>query len=1077
MARLAPRLLFRPSRMVRSILVGSIYCYWGVLAARGALVKFVQNARDDATSNYIAAVASTQWLETGVAYTTVTGAVSYGEFRFVRWTSSGYPAEPYRDAWGRARNPVSFVLLENTTNTAHYLPAALDVDGDNVPDWVEWQYFNSLSNGADADPDRDGISLLAEVDGDTHPLYGNRQVDGGVYLADSTNLTVNLAGFAWYHLSSMPTGTVDQAAIVSNGTRIVSPDLSGNSAFGFWTLDGVRQADAWGVALPQIGFSMAGTNRTGIAYLFGGDSDNDGVPDAYEQGYFGSLAQDADADVDGDGISLLAEYEGGTPAHIGNHHVAGGVSWADSTNLTVNLAQFAQYHLVSDPTGAVDQTATVRYGTTVITPDMTPATFGYWTMDNVQVRDIWGVALRQFSFVVNGVDREGVAYLFPADSDGDGINDGYEQYYFGTLAYDADADLDGDGVSLLAEYTEGSSPQIGNTHVAGGVAWADSGLLAANLQPFERLRFALVDAVLAEIFSFDPSAVTGWDAGENAAVALGDWDGDGDLDVFVASEAGLKVYENTGTRRTLNLQERSDRFAALSDMVAGIPAPVLSMGDWNGDGHEDLAIGGQTGVVALVQSGGSFTTAQPSAASQTVETGSSRALPALGDVDGDRQADLLVMLADGTVRAYLHSGTNAAPYGAYVPDYLGEPVTNAASLGVANVDFSGLADVIVADAEGRMWEFYNQGAGNFYLKSKVWAGTHPGFASGMGIAPRDLDGDGDTDVIAGLANGGLIGLRDPRVRRPTGLQATAGAMSVLLNWDPDPQSRIKGYEIYRSPAETGTFARLNSARLTEPRFEDQTVQAGMDYWYYVTGVTEAYYPGNSHPVTVESAASDILHVVSSNGCGQVVLRVKPGHGAPGHNVKIRLVLDDAAGIQGAGLTLGISYPAADLTPRSQVQSNQETVVASDLCGTLVLTNNSATASGSFTITGSGGETRAGQGTFMTLNFIIGAAVPPGSQLGVVVSPAVLRDTSGQLLNVTVVPGGMVAVDGTFIDGDLTGDGVVDFRDEDLLKELIKPNAREPTDEELLAGDLNGDGVLDHKDWLLLKRLLAGKPLE
>ena len=1050
---------------------------WMPASASGALVQFVQNARDDATSNYIAAVASTQWLETGVAYTTVTGAVSYGEFRFVRWSSTGDPSEPYRDAWGRSRNPVSFVLLENTTNTAHYLPAVLDADADDVPDWAEWEYFNGLAHDADSDPDQDGISLLAEVDGGTHPLYGNRCDAGGVFRADSDSVSINLADYARYQLTSSPPGTVDQSATVPPGTLVVSPDLSGNGTFGFWTLDGARQEDAWGVACPQIEFQMAGSDRAGIAYLFAGDGDGDGVSDAYEQRYFGSLAQDADADADGDGISLLAEYEGGMLPHVGNRRTEGGVCWADSANLTVNLASFHQYRLVSDPAGTLDAAETVREGTTVVTPDMAQAAFGFWTLDGEQQRDAWGVALRQFSFVVNGADREGVAHFFSADADGDGIRDGYEQYYFGSLAQDADADADGDGLSLLAEYESGLPPHIGARHVEGGVAWADSGALVANLQPFERLRFALVDSVLAEIFSFDPGVATGWDAGDNAAIALGDWDGDGDLDAFLASESGLRAFENVGTRRTLDLQERTDRFAALSGWVAEIDVPVLSMGDWNGDGYEDLAIGGQTGAVRLVQSGGGFSAAQPAVAAQTIETDSACALPALGDLNGDGRVDLLVLTADGTARAYLHAGTNSAPYAGYEPNYLGETVTNAASLGIANVDFSGWADVVVADADGRLWEFFNQGDGTFYLKSKVWAGTHPGFASRMAIAPRDLDGDGDTDVLAGLANGGLIGLRDPRVQRPTGLQAMPGAMSIGLAWDPDPQSRIKGYEIYRAPVETGTFARLNAALLTEPRFEDQNVQAGLDYWYYVTGETEAYYPGNSRAVAVESAASDTLHVAASNGCGQVVLRVKPGRGAPGHNVKIRLVLDEAVGIQGDGLALEIDYPSADLTPRSQVDSNRETVVASRLCGTVALSDDSAAADGSFHVAGNGGETLPGHGVFLTLNFTIDPAVAPGTQLGVTVASAVFRDTSGQPLNVVVVPGGIIDVDGAFVDGDLTGDGVVDSRDEDLLKELIKPNAREPTDDELQAGDLNGDGTLDHKDWLLLKQLLAGNSLD
>ena len=1050
----------------------------GVGTTSAALVEFNQTSCEDVSGTTIAAVSSTQYLDSGFSYSTTTAPTPYNStYRFTRWSNSSYPSEVYRDAWGRSLNPISFVLLEPTTAAAHYLPASRDTDADGLPDWYEIEYFNTLDHGPTYDSDGDSIPLSQEYSAGSHPLYGNSSSEGGVSWADSGLIVANIAGYASYVLRSVPAGTVNQSEVVRPGTSVTSPSLSSNSSFGYWTLDGVRQQDAWGVAYPQITFVVQDVNREGIAYLFSGDGDGDGIPDAYEQYYLGTLAYGANSDTDGDGITLLAERAGGTLPHIGNSSSEGGVSWADSALVTVNLAGYSRYYLTSVPAGTVNQSAVVPDGTTVTTSNMTQSTFGYWELDGVRQQDAWGVALRQFSFVVDGVDRSAVAYLFSGDSDGDGVNDGYEQFYYGSLDNNASSDTDGDGKTLAQEYAAGSLPHIGAASSEGGVCWADSALIVVNLQPFERLRYALIDSLLTEIYSFDPNVVTGWDLGDQSSVALGDWDGDGDLDAFMVHATGLRVYENIGTARTADFSERSDRFTPLANLLKDIPTPRLSMGDWDGDGREDLAIGGETGSVLLVKSPGHFSAGQPGSATYTLDTGSTRALPALGDLTGDGYPDLIVIIADGSALGYEHTGNNTAPYDAVIADYLGQPVTQASGIGIANVNMSGRLDVVAADTEGRLWEFHNQGDGTFFLKSKVWAGAHQGFASGLAISPRDYDGDGDTDVIAGMANGGLIGLRDPRVRRPTGVKATAGAVSILVTWDPDPQSRIKGYHIYRSDTENGTYARMDATLLTEPRFEDTTAQVGTGYWYYVTGVTEAYYPGNSRPVSVESAPSDKVSVTAETGRGHVTLRVKPGKGAPGKTVKIKLVLDESEGIRGAGLSLGITYPANDLTPLSQVEAGQSTVLASGLSEDLALADDSLQAAGSFTITGSGGETQPGSGTFLTLNFVIGGNVAPGSALGVVVSSATLRDIQGNLLDVTIVPGGMVEVDGAYCDGDLTGDGVVDSHDEDLLKELMKPKSRAPTADELKAGDLNGDGQLDQKDWLLLKRILSGLPME
>ena len=300
-------------RKIRNILL----CV-GLLPATlsAATVNFVQNAVNDVDAGSIGAVSSNQYLETSVTYSTVTAPVSWSGYRFTHWSNSSYPGSVYRDAWGRSLNPVSFVLLEDTTCTAHYLPLTLDSDSDGVPDWFEIEYYGQLGNAAASDTDGDGISMLQESQGGTHPLYADTSQAGGVAYADSGMVTVNLGGFSRYTLRSDPAGTVDQSEVVETGTVVTTPDLTANAAFGYWTLDGVRQQDAWGVALPQISFTMGTEDREAVAYLFTGDSDGDGVPDAYEQYYYGTLANDAASDTDGDGISLLAEYTAGSnPFH------------------------------------------------------------------------------------------------------------------------------------------------------------------------------------------------------------------------------------------------------------------------------------------------------------------------------------------------------------------------------------------------------------------------------------------------------------------------------------------------------------------------------------------------------------------------------------------------------------------------------------------------------------------------------------------------------------------------------------------------------------------------------------------
>lgn len=1040
-----------------------------IAGAQAATVNFVQTSRNDADGTILEAVSSNTYDSTGISYATITAPSAYGGFNFTHWTNSSSPATVYRDAWGRSRNPISLVLLEDTTATAHYLPDTLDGDGDGVPDWFEIEYYGHLGNGATTDTDADGFTLLQEYQNGSQVLFLNTSMAGGVSHEDSGLVTVNLAGYSRYTLRSVPAGTVDESATAEPGTVVNTPDLT-QSDFGYWTLDGVPQRDIWGVALRQISFTMSIENREAVAYLFDGDADTDGLPDAWEWYYLGGTSHGGSDDLNGDGFTLIQDYQAERAPTFGYALQAGGVSWEDSAMVTVNLAGFSRYTLSSLPAGAVSETAIVPDGTVITTPNMTQSTFGYWEVDGVRRQDAWGVALLQTSFTVDGADRTAVAHLFDDDSDSDGVNDGYEQYHFGTLTNGAAADTDGDGISLLAEFTSGSNPLYGDVHQEGGVAWADSSSVVVNLQPYERLGKTLIGGVLANFFSPDPGVVTGIQAGTWSATAVTDWDGDGDLDLFVAHESGLRVFRNIGSAWNPNFEEVTSGFAALAAYVTSIDRPSLTGGDWNGDGLGDLIVGGNTGTLRLIASGGTFSS---NANGADLTVGSTNARPALGDMNGDGKADLIVLLDDGSARLYLNNGAAMPFVGSGTTNFLGVAAPAGTSIAVGDINQDDLPDVLLADTAGRIWEFINNGDGNFTLQSKVWGGSYPGFAAGLTLAVVDLEGDGDLDLIGGLANGGVIALRDPSVGRPTGLIATPGANSIQLDWDANRQSRIRGYFIYRALSAAGPFGKVIPDYVPLPSYLDTAVNPAVLNFYQVSGVSYFYRPGNSEPRQVESLPSEI----ASTTAGKVTLSVRPAKGNPGQWVKLKLSIENATGVSGTGMEIRVVYDAAKLQPWAQAQSGQETVLFTGLSKNLTFTDNGATATGELVINGSGGLLEPGSGKLFTLQFKVGAGVPHASVLGVTINQATLRDPNDNALAVEILALEQPESGDSYTDGDLNGDGSVTNADKNLLKDLIKPKSRQPTANELMAGDLNGDGKLDEKDLVLLMRLLNGLSLD
>jgi len=141
-------------------------------------------------------------------------------------------------------------------------------------------------------------------------------------------------------------------------------------------------------------------------------------------------------------------------------------------------------------------------------------------------------------------------------------------------------------------------------------------------------RLTLVDSALVTITR-----------GSNTTPALGDLDGDGDLDLLIGEASGaLNYYRNDGGPSGPRFELVSDQYLAID--VGRRSAPAFA--DLDGDGDLDLLIGSDSEGVVLYRNEGSRTEPRFVRDSTWSVDVPPIAAPALGDVDGDGDLDLVV---------------------------------------------------------------------------------------------------------------------------------------------------------------------------------------------------------------------------------------------------------------------------------------------------------------------------------------------------------------------------------------------------------------------------------------------------
>ncbi len=302
--------------------------------------------------------------------------------------------------------------------------------------------------------------------------------------------------------------------------------------------------------------------------------------------------------------------------------------------------------------------------------------------------------------------------VFPAESNGAGGTGGNTVYGL------ALADLNGDGL-----------PDLASGEVGGGLrVWQNDG------SPFD-------------------GAWSGLTAGSTPSgewllsVAAGDVDGDGDLDLVTGNTGGaVRVWSNDGTP----FDGPWPQTAALT--TAG-GANAVALGDLDNDGDLDIvsahSVGASAEVIAWRNEGGTWTRFDVGTHDADMNT------VALADLDGDGDLDIAssstTSAASGEIIVWENNGLGNA----WTRRDAGEVGVRVFALGAADLDKDGDPDLVSGDGNFNVIAWQNDGSpfSSAWISQTIGSGTR----TMRGLTIADWNADGWPDVLSGEGNGNAGG--------------------------------------------------------------------------------------------------------------------------------------------------------------------------------------------------------------------------------------------------------------------------------------------------------------------------------
>jgi len=217
-------------------------------------------------------------------------------------------------------------------------------------------------------------------------------------------------------------------------------------------------------------------------------------------------------------------------------------------------------------------------------------------------------------------------------------------------------------------------------------------------------------------------------------LGVGDVDGDGALDVFVANDSGHSsvIYRNDG----------KGNFTFLESLGRGTRRAV-AVGDLDGDRDADaVLVGADQDHILVNDGGGRKWTERPLGPSQPAPA---RTGVALADLDRDGDLDIIV---PGRGRAATVVYFNDGKAGFAESRTVGRVADDSTSVAAGDVDGDGDLDLVVANWEQAHTVLVNDGRGGFSHSGSFGSGQENTWS----IVLSDIDLDGDLDAAVANRN-------------------------------------------------------------------------------------------------------------------------------------------------------------------------------------------------------------------------------------------------------------------------------------------------------------------------------------